>query len=221
MAIITVTSTSDNGVGSLRQALDNAKAGDRIQFSKTLANKKIKLTSGQLVVDQSITIDGKNAPRLTISGNNASRVFQLEKNIKTTLSNLKIADGKVEGPGGGIFSRQGSTLTLINSKVENNTSEYGGGFFLGHLSKATIINSEFTGNDGTLTTKKAGFSAGAISTESRSELIIKGTDFRNNKGSNGGAIYAYSTVKFEIEDIQLSHFAGNMQGIREPNTFRQ
>ena len=206
MTIIIVTSTADQGTGSLREAIATAKDGDTIRFAKNLTQKTITLTSGQLILNTSINIDGRNAPGLTISGNKSTRVFLIERNTEVTLNTLRIADGKANTDGtknkagGGIHARQGSSLTLVNTQIENNVSELGGGLRLGHLAKATIIDSQFNGNDGTLTDKKAGFSAGAISTDSRAELIIQGTTFSNNKGFNGGAIYAYSTTKFEIED---------------------
>jgi len=206
MATITVTSNANQGSGSLREAISIAKDGDTIKFAKNLAQKTITLTTGQLILGKSITLDGQNVPGLTISGNRSSRVFQIEKNIDITIKDLRIAEGKVNSEGGGIRARQGSSLTLVNTQIENNVSELGGGLRLGHLAKATIIDSEFKGNNGTLTANKAGFSAGAISTDSRAELIIQGTKFIENQGFNGGAIYAYSTTKFEIED---AIFEGN------------
>lgn len=201
MGIITVTTTADKGSGSLRTAIANAKAGDTIRFAKGLSDKKITLKSGQLTLDKNLIIDGGNAPGLTISGNNSSRVFQLERKKKATLKNLTVANGKTKGPGGGINTRHESDLTLVNVKVNNNTSELGGGIRVGHLAKATILNSSFNGNDGTLTNKHKGFSAGAIvHDESRGQLFIKGSSFSNNKGFNGGAIYGRATVSFVVED---------------------
>ena len=213
MAIITVTSTADKGTGSLRHAIATAQEGDIIRFATKLAKKTISLSSGQLILDKSITIDGENAPGLTISGKNTSRVFRIEKNTDVTLSTLRIADGKVDGPGGGILARQGSSLTLIKTQVENNASTRGGGIYLAHLAKATVIDSEFEGNDGTPATEKVGLSGGAISTDSRAELNILGTTFSNNKGFNGGAIYAYSTTKFAITDsVFENNIAQNKAG---------
>ena len=213
MAIITVTSTADRGAGSLRDAISIAGNGNTIQFASTLSKKTIKLKSGQLLLDKSITIAGQNAPDLTVSGNQISRVFQIEKNKNVTFKALRIADGKVEGEGGGIRARQGSSLTLIDTKLENNQSELGGAIRLGHLAEATITNSEFNGNDGTLTTDKIGFSAGAISTDSRAKLSIKGTTFKNNRGFNGGAIYVYSSTKFDVEDsVFVNNAAQNRAG---------
>lgn len=214
MATITVTSTADKGVGSLRHAIANAKKGDTIQFAQNLSQKTIKLASGQLVLNKSITIDGKDAPGLTVSGNNSSRVFQLERKQEATFKNLIIANGRTEGSGGGINTRHESKLNLINVQINNNTSELGGGIRVGHLAKANIVNSSFNGNDGTLTNKHSGFSAGAIShDESRAQLTIKGSTFENNRGFNGGAIYGRSTLSFLVEDsVFRKNIAANAGG---------
>src|SRR2546423_15240699 len=52
---ITVTTTSDSGLGSLRQALADANNGDTINFTVT---GTIALTSDELAVDKSVTISG-------------------------------------------------------------------------------------------------------------------------------------------------------------------
>ena len=201
MSTVTVTTTANTGNGSLRDAIAQAKSGDTLVFSNQLSGKTIGLTSGQLSLDKDLTIDGSGASGLTISGSKKSRVFQLQSKTKATLKNLTIANGRTQGAGGGIDTRQESTLVLDNVEVNNNASELGGGIRVGHLAKATIVNSRFKGNDGTLTSKYAGFSAGAISqNESRGQLTIKGTTFDNNKGFNGGAIYSISGVSFVVEN---------------------
>ncbi|MEM9008448.1 MAG: choice-of-anchor Q domain-containing protein [Cyanobacteria bacterium P01_F01_bin.86] len=213
MPTITVTSTADQGAGSLRHAIANAKKGDTIQFAQNLAKKTIKLTSGQLLVNKSITIDGKKAPGLVISGNNASRVFKVEREQNVTFKNLIIADGKTKGAGGGIDTRHESTLNLFNVELRNNKSELGGGLRVGHLAKANIINSRFKGNDGLLTDKHKGFSGGAIShSESRGQLFIKGSTFENNRGFNGGAIYSFSSVSFNVEDSVFRNNVSTNEG---------
>lgn len=213
MSIITVTTTADSGIGSLRGVIATAKNGDTIQFSTKLANKTITLKTGQLVLNKNLTIDGGKAPGLKVSGNQKSRVFYLNRKKTATIRNLTIADGKTKGAGGGIDTRHESTITLDNVKVHHNTSELGGGMRVGHLAKATILNSSFKGNDGTLTNKHAGVSAGAIShNESRGQLVIKGTTFENNTGFNGGAIYSFSGVTFSVEDSAFRNNVAKKEG---------
>src|SRR6266550_8240777 len=56
---VSVTNTNDGGPGSLRQALAIANDGDTI--NATGISGTITLTSGQLLVDKSVTINGAGA----------------------------------------------------------------------------------------------------------------------------------------------------------------
>ena len=214
MSIITVTTAADKGQGSLREAIENARNGDTIQFSQQLSNSAIKLRIGQLSINKDITIDGSSAPGVTVSGEKNSRVFEVEKDRKVVFKNLTIANGKTLGGGGGIHAQHRSDVTLIGVTVRNNASEIGGGVRVGHLAKGTFINSEFIGNDGTLTNRRAGFSSGAIAhDESRGQIIVQGSTFTNNKGFNGGAIYSFSSTTFTVEDsVFLNNTAKNRAG---------
>lgn len=205
MATITVNNTNDSGAGSLREAIADANSGDTIQFNSSLANQKITLTSGQLEIDKNLTIDGGNARGLTISGNNASRVINLEltpdfQPTSLTVKNLTVADGKTtapdkDGAGAGIRAGQDSTLVVQNTNFINNTAGGlgGGAIYSGYRSNATITNSKFDGNDASRALRDAfgqlsEHAGGAILIWSESNLTVKGSDFTNNKGVNGGAI---------------------------------
>src|SRR5690348_4562428 len=98
-ATITVTNTNDSGAGSLRQALADAHDGDTINFSVTTP-ATITLTSGVLVVNKSVTINGPTAGHLSVNGNAASTVFFIASGV-VTISNLTIMNGagSVEVPG--------------------------------------------------------------------------------------------------------------------------
>jgi hypothetical protein len=73
-SIIPVTNTNDSGSGSLRQALAIANDGDTIDA--TGISGVIILTSGELLVSKSVTINGAGADVLSVDGNTTSRVFQ-------------------------------------------------------------------------------------------------------------------------------------------------
>ncbi len=194
-----VTNTNDSGPGSLRQAIATAVAGDTIIFDSSLANQTITLSSGQLEIDKDLIIDGADAAGLTISGNNASRIFDVQFQKVFTLKNLKMLDGRttqtgIEGNGGAINTSSQVTLTIENSEFLNNVTagEGGGAISAGHKSNTTIINSKFDGNDATLGESERG--GGAIITNGFASLTIKNSEFTNNKGINGGAINTPSTA---------------------------
>ena len=113
-----VTTLADGGAGSLRAAIAqaNAHAGaDIIDFQPGLTGT-IALTGGELDITDDLTINGPGADRLTVSGNNISRVFKVESGETVTISGLTIAGGNAgSGNGGGIDNF--GTLTVSNVRV--------------------------------------------------------------------------------------------------------
>ncbi len=186
LAILTVTSTADSGAGSLREAIAKAQAGDTIQFAPSLANKTITLTSGQLNVAKNLIIDGAGAAGLSVSGNNASRVFEVRGlGTNFTLKNLTVANGRTTSEGGAILTGLQNVLTVENCQFNNNKAGVGGAIVAGNFSKNTVINCQFDSNQATANLEQAG---GAIHVKSLSEITVQGSQFTNNKGINGGAI---------------------------------
>src|SRR6266496_133247 len=90
-ATITVTNTNDSGAGSLRQALADANNGDTITFAVT---GTIGLTSGELLINRSITISGPGADNLAVNGNATHRVFYIAPGNTVTISGLTITNGR-------------------------------------------------------------------------------------------------------------------------------
>lgn len=82
-APILVTNTNDNGAGSLRQALADVNDGGAISFGVT---GTMTLTTGELLVNKSITINGPGSDHLTVDGNHAIRVFHVSGGVTVTLS---------------------------------------------------------------------------------------------------------------------------------------
>lgn len=126
---LTVVNLHDHGAGSLRSELAQAHDGDTIIFAPHL-HGTITLTSGELEVGKSVTIQGPGAGCLAVDGNHASRVFEILDGADLTLSGLTITDGlanpagsvSLGGSGGGIYVDRGATLRLIDSDVKDNTA---------------------------------------------------------------------------------------------------
>src|SRR5437016_4036102 len=108
-ATFVVTLTSDTGSstaanqGDLRYCLLNAGTGDTIQFA---VQGVITLSGSELPqITHDLTITGPGAGLLTISGNNASRVFEIDAG-QVVISGLTITGGydtAIIG-GGGIWN---------------------------------------------------------------------------------------------------------------------
>lgn len=115
-----------------RHAIAEAAGGDTITFSNSTAGgatnfydtmaRAIPLTSGELTIGKDLIITGPGANVLTISGNQASRVFSINAGVAVTIQNVTIANGndKASGnAGGGIYSN--GTLTISNCTVTANS----------------------------------------------------------------------------------------------------
>src|SRR6266576_1547316 len=138
---IMVSDTNDNGPGSLRQALLTANDGDTIDA--TGISGVITLTTGQLRVDKSVTINGAGAGVLAVDGNANSRVFQIATGETVSISGLTIRNGQGNF-GGAILNGAGATLTITNSTLTGNTGAFGGGAFNSGI--LTILSSTVSGN---------------------------------------------------------------------------
>lgn len=113
-----VLNLNDSGPGSLRAELAAANSGaDTIIFAHGL-HGTITLAS-ELQVTQSVMINGPGADRVTVSGNNASRVFEVDAGFNVSINGLTISHGYASGHGGGI-ENDGSNLTLSGDQLTQN-----------------------------------------------------------------------------------------------------
>jgi CSLREA domain-containing protein len=145
-----VTNTNDSGAGSLRQAILNANAtagADTITFAGVFTDATpdiITLASGKLTITDDVIIVGTGASNLTVSGNNASGVFEiLGTGTDTSIDGLTIANAN--DALGSILVNSNASLSLTGSTVSNNTGAVGGIFNRGSLS---LTNTTVSGNRG-------------------------------------------------------------------------
>ena len=193
LATLTVTNANDSGAGSLRQAIADAAAGDTIVFDPGLSGQTITLTSGQLVIDKNLTLDGSAlAAQITVSGNNASRVFYVNAGVTCTLQSLTVANGSaVDVSGGGIYNA--GTLNVTDSTLSGNTAYEAGGIY--NAGTLNVTNSTLSGNDA--------LAGGGIS--NRGTLNVTNSTLSGNYASNGGGIYNAGTL-----DVTNSTLSGNI-----------
>jgi hypothetical protein len=207
---LTVLNNLDSGAGSLRAEIGAAKNGDTIVFAPSLNGQTITLTSGELLIKHGITIAGPGAGNLTVSGNHASRVFEVARGTQqVTLSGLTISNGLApsgsngggiyndgtqtvsactlsgnttsQGAGGGIFNY--NTLTVSGSTLSGNTATTaGGGIFNAY--KLTVSSSTLSGNTAT-----SGIHGGGGIYNAAGTASISGSFLSGNSASQGGGIY--------------------------------
>src|SRR5262249_17835645 len=77
---LAVPNNRGSGTGSIRAQILAASSGDTIVFASSLKNQTITLAS-ELVIDKSLNIEGLGATKLTVSGNDVTRVFDISGSV--------------------------------------------------------------------------------------------------------------------------------------------
>jgi parallel beta-helix repeat protein len=188
---------TDPGQLSLPQAVNLANAlptADTITFSSLFNTAQtITLTGGQLTLTDSATttISGP-AAGVTISGNNASRVFGIEQGASAALSGLTITGGHtsvngagVIGAGAGVLNQ--GTATLTNCNVSGNSAtNRGGGVYTSGGATTTMTNCTVSGNT-------TGVSEGN-GVDNFGTMTLTDCTIRDNNGSDGDGMVNFGTA---------------------------
>ncbi len=203
---------------SLREAIGLANEGpglDKITFATSLfgSAKTITLSNlGDLDIATSMEIIGPGANLLTISGNNASRIFNVNDGNEGTLnsvtiSGLKLINGRSLEPqnpdeeepeeevpegigfGGAILNLE--SLAIANCTISGNSaSSAGGGIASGPSSHLSVSQSTISGNTARSGDSQYGFfgSGGGIAFAYGSAGSIISSTISGNTSVNGGGL---------------------------------
>jgi hypothetical protein len=169
----TVTTVNDSGPGSLRQAIADSVAGDRIDFALTLPATIVLSNTLTIAID--LTVLGPGSDKLTVMRSDAAntpafRVFDVEAGA-VTLAGVTIRNGSAfsgtnihDNLGGGILNR--GNLTVSNCVITANSAPttdwgtniappgfqfslgFGAGIFCDY-GQLTVVNSTISGNQAT------------------------------------------------------------------------
>jgi hypothetical protein len=211
-ATITVANGNDSGAGSLREAVATAPPGEVI----VLPAGTYTLTSGTLMVEKSLTIEGHSSADTTIRAGGAFGVIMVPAGpLELNLADLTIRDGNIvasSATGAGILSIS-AELNLDHVSVTHNTVNANGapGVAGGSASGAglAVISGSLELLDSSVSENTAsavggsGKGGGAVSgggifaggkvkivnsTVSNNVADARGGQGPSNAGQNGGAI---------------------------------
>ena len=172
---------------SLREALHrvgrNYQTSDQVTFDGSLHHDTITMNYGdtynfsEMKIMGSADIIGPGADTLTISGDNASRIFYLPGNdAVVTMSGLTLTDATTVGSGGAIGSN--ARLVLDDIAIRNSSANFGGGIYNSHNGNLSIRNSEISDNH-------SDSGGGGIFSSGR--LIVSNTTISGNESNGQGA----------------------------------
>jgi hypothetical protein len=201
-----VINNADSGAGSLRQAILDACDGSTITFANNIASP-ITLAS-ELAIDKNLTIQGPGANALTISGNNAVRVFNIgsvNPAINVAILGLTITAGHTGADkfGGGILDNSTGTLNVVNSIVSGNTAMPsfdggGGGIYNSGAGTVNVTGSIISGNSAPL-----GFGGGILN-NGTGTVNVTGSTISGNFGNlSGGGIFNASTGTANVTNTAI------------------
>jgi hypothetical protein len=203
-ATYTVTTTADSGAGSLRAAVGSANADPTAEDDILLASATYTLGS-PLVVSSPIRIFGNGSGATTVSGGNATRVFDVAAVGALQLNDLAVVDGNGGGPGAGVrlpvdTGPKAGRLVLTRTRFAGHrggTAVYGRGG-----STVTATDALFEGNGGVPATSVEGGAIFLVDTSGAT--ITRGTFRDNHVTGNGGAISVWNDATATITDSTFS-----------------
>jgi len=190
-SIFTVNTALDPGPGgtiSLRQAiaLASGSSGNTVQFDASLVGSTITLAGTEIPVTMPMYIQGPGRDHLTISGNNASRIFQIESCSGTghlKLSGVTLTSGASTSYGGAVYAN-GCGLELLNSRITASHAQNGGGAIASNSAYGVSLdNATISGNSAP--------NGGAIYTHGNVN-VNRSSILGNTAVDRGGGIYMAS-----------------------------
>jgi hypothetical protein len=198
LATFAVTSNADSGAGSLRDAITQANAAsgaDTITFDATVFtggdDSLIRLTSGELEITDSLTIDGSTGVDVTITGDANDDDITDVANITDVAASFGGTTGTADDlldDNSRVLNFSGDTgdLNITGLVITGGrTSESGGGIFSSSPSELVISSSLIRGNS----VHGSVFSDGGGGVLSSSNLQLVDSEVSNNSVvvTNGGS----------------------------------
>ena len=181
------------------QAVNEAGAGesgtsDSIQFAPSLSGQTILIRGPQLAIRDDLVIDGGDDLPVTLDGNGNRQVLAVATGVTATIRSIHVTGGYGSfSSAGGILN--GGHLTLIDCKIDGNTSTTAGG---GIASGGVLVLKRCT------VTNNTAINYAAIS--SSGQLIIEDSTISGNVATSTlGGIYLFQGSLF----ISNSTISGN------------
>jgi Dockerin type I domain len=228
-ALLTVNSLADNltagnGLVTLREAIiaantdattdlgQTGSGADTIAFASSLFTggaQTLTLLLGELHITSDLTVTGPGSATLTISGNDASRIFNVDAGgmsptVAADLTGMTLTDGFTASVGGAVVT--GENLSMSNMLIDGNQALWGGGIY--NFGTLSFSNSTLSNNRANSSSYGGGglYNVGTFSTMT----MITDSTVSNNHASRGAGIFDDEEGMITIINSTIS---GNEAGI--------
>jgi len=238
---LTVANLNDSGGGSLRDAVaqTNSNPGpDTIDFASGLQGT-LTLTSGQISINDALTVTGPGANLLTIDGNAKGRLFFIDKSAALALGNVISPDFLVSlsgmtlthgldtnepsKDGGAIKSYK--SLTLSHMVLSGNQANNGGAiaFYPENDAALSILNSTLSNNTAVNAAASGAGYGGALTVgwrytglPTQSTVSVVDSRIENNASDCAGAGVKVNTLG--LTQVLRSAIVGNQVAALSTNS---
>src|SRR5262245_59715428 len=211
-AEFTVTSLADDGGGAgttLREALISAQANnnpatiDTIVFQSGLTGT-ITLNGTQLpTVDEPLTIQGPGADLLTLSGNDASRILNINTGAghDVTIEGLTLTRGDATGGFGGAIFKTDADLFIRNSAITESHATFNGGGVSSKFGMLVLDRATISGNT-------AGDDGGGLVFDETAGTVATSTISGNTAEQGGGIAVIIASLSVSSSTITGNRAVG-------------
>jgi hypothetical protein len=221
-----VSTLADTGAGSLRAAVSEANAtpaADTIRFAGGL--KGMITLGSEIAVTADLTIDGPGENKITVSGNGATRLFNVSTaGIDVTIDRLTLANGKATGDtlqsplgfpvtlGGGILNNAANLtldrVTMMSNQAVGTGAEVAAGGAVANVFGAhlTVTRSAFMGN---IASAAVASSGGAITNDGGSSALVDHSTFAGNQALVG----TFGSTTADIGGGALADYGGSTMAV--------
>jgi hypothetical protein len=204
---LSVTTSTDNVQGSLRDVIASAQDGDTVVIEPGV---EPMLTAGPIAINgnpvNNLTIDGQGPRATTITGDGTSSLFQLNINGTVSIAGVTMTQGGGGGGtvgGGAVYVAPGGSLSITDSVLTSNTALCSSSC-TGRGGAISFSGSTLTLDRVTMTANSTNGDGGAVYQNGGVATITNST-IVNNTAASGGGIFLDSAAQATLIGDTLAH----------------
>jgi hypothetical protein len=178
---VTVTSTADDGAGSLRWAIRDVCDSGTIDFDIAGPGPHTITLSEALFIDKVVDIVGPDTESVILDGNDANELMVVDSDGNVALRQLTFSNAYTFLEGAAILN-WGGTVYIYNSLFTGNAADFAGGAITneGYME---IYNTTISGNS------TGGVGGGIFNCDCALLMLVNVTITDNQAGDQGGGIF--------------------------------